>query len=150
MFRRHPALSVVTLAYLGVVGWVTLGPQPLDTAGRGILRRILAVLGNHDLTDWITYERVEFVANVLMFVPIGLLFLLLFGRRQWWLAVLVGVALTLAIELAQLSLTDRVSDPRDVLANTMGAFLGVLLALFITGPAARREKRMSQRPQHVG
>jgi len=150
MFRRHPVLALVTIAYLGVVAWVTLGPQPLSTAGRGLLRRILAALGNHELTDWITYDRVEFVANVLMFVPIGLLFVLLFGRRQWWLAVLIGIAITLMIELAQSSIIDRVSDPRDVLANTAGAFLGVLVALAITGPAARRGKRMSQRPQRAG
>ena len=150
MFRRHPVLALVTIAYLGVVAWVTLGPQPLSTASRGLLRRILAALGNHELTDWITYDRVEFVANVLMFVPIGLLFVLLFGRRQWWLAVLIGIAITLMIELAQSSIIDRVSDPRDVLANTAGAFLGVLVALAITGPAARRGKRMSQRPQRAG
>ena len=29
--RRHRrALRVITVCYLGVVGWVTLGPQPLD------------------------------------------------------------------------------------------------------------------------
>jgi len=150
VFRRHPVLSIATVAYLGVVGWVTLGPQPLNADGRGLLRRILRVLGDHDLTGWITYDRVEFAANVLMFVPIGLLFLLLFGRRQWWLAVLVGVALTLAIELAQLSIAERVSDPRDVLSNSIGTVLGVLVALVITGPAARRRKRLSRLPQRTG
>lgn len=150
MFRRHPVLALITIAYLGVVAWVTLGPQPLSTVSRGILKRILAALGNHDLTDWITYDRVEFVANVLMFLPIGLLFVLLFGRRQWWLAVLIGIAITLAIELAQTSIADRVSDPRDVLANTAGAFLGVLAAMAITGPAARRGKRMSRLAQRAG
>jgi glycopeptide antibiotics resistance protein len=147
MFRRQPALAVVTIAYLGVVAWVTLGPQPLNAAGRGILRRVLNFFGNHSATDWITYDRVEFTANVLMFVPIGLLFVLLFGRRQWWLAMLAGIALTLTIELAQMSLADRVSDPRDVLANSIGAFVGVLVALVVTAPAARRERRMSRARQ---
>ncbi|CAN5206941.1 hypothetical protein BH09ACT3_BH09ACT3_10570 [soil metagenome] len=150
MFRRHPVLALITIAYLGVVAWVTLGPQPLSTASRGILKRILAALGNHELTGWISYDRVEFVANVLLFVPIGVLFVLLFGRRQWWLAVLIGIAITLAIELAQTPIADRVSDPRDVLANTAGAVLGVLAALAITGPAARRGKRMSRLAQRAG
>ena len=30
MFRHHPILTVVTFVYLGVVGWITLGPQPFD------------------------------------------------------------------------------------------------------------------------
>lgn len=150
MFRRHPVLTLVTIAYLGVVAWVTLGPQPLDTAGRGTLRRLLNLFGNHDLTSWITYDRVEFAANVLMFLPIGLFFLLLLGRRQWWIAMLLGFGLTLVIELAQNSIADRVSDPRDVLANTIGALIGVIAALVITGPAARRQKRMSRLPQRAG
>ncbi len=145
MLRRHPVLAVLTLGYLAVVGWVTLGPQPLYATGARILFRALRFFGNHEVTQWITYGRIEFLANVAMFVPIGLLFLLVVGRKRWWLASLAGVALTLAIELSQLGIPGRVSDPRDVLANSIGAFLGVLFALVATAPAARRTRRAATR-----
>ena len=138
MFFRHPFLSFVTLAYLGVVGWLTLGPQPFEGDSGGFIWRLLAFFQRHDATDWITYSRLEFGANVAMFVPIGLFFLLLFGRRLWWLSVLFGVGLTVAIEFAQLFLPGRVSDPRDLVAHSSGAFIGVMVALVLTASKARQ------------
>ena len=132
MIRRHPVLFPVTLGYLALVGWVTLGPQPLDARGMGILRQIIAILARFDLTSWITYDLVESSANVAMFVPIGLMFLLLLGARYWWLAILIGVALTCAIEFTQLFLPGRYSDPRDILMNSLGALVGVTVGLLLS------------------
>ncbi|QWT22992.1 VanZ family protein [Subtercola sp. PAMC28395] len=141
MFRRHPALSVFTLAYLGVVAWITLGPQPLDAKAEGLLYQAIRFFGRHASTEWITYDRVEFTANIAMFFPIGLFFLLLFGRRQWWLAIIVGAALTCGIEFTQLFLPGRVSDVRDIISNSIGATLGVLVGLALTAGKARRIRR---------
>ena len=137
-------LAAITLGYLGVVAWMTLGPQPLDAGGSRILYRALRFFGSHQLTSWITYDRVEFTANIAMFVPLGLLFVLVLGRRRWWLAMLIGIALTVTIELSQLGIPGRVSDPRDVLANSLGAMLGVVVALLVTIP--RRGSRPTTRP----
>jgi glycopeptide antibiotics resistance protein len=61
-----------------------------------------------------------------MFVPFGVLVGLLLVRR--WLVVALGCALSVAIETSQaLFLPTRVADPRDVVMNTLGAALGVLL-----------------------
>ncbi|WP_213814084.1 VanZ family protein [Glaciihabitans sp. dw_435] len=145
MFLRHPFLSVATLAYLGVVMWVTLGPQPLNSSNSNLLWRFLGFFSRHDATDWITYSRVEFAGNILMFMPVGLFFLLLLGRRQWWLAVLFGVALTLAIEGTQTFLPSRVPDVRDLVANSTGGLLGVLGGLVLTYGKARRIKQDAAR-----
>jgi glycopeptide antibiotics resistance protein len=145
MFRRHPVLTALTLVYLGLVAWITLGPQPLDDRAEGLLYRALRVFGRHASTDWITYDRVEFAANVAMFLPIGVFLLLLFGRRQWWLAIILGFLMTVSIEVAQLALPGRVSDVRDVVSNTTGATLGVLVALVLTAGKARRIRRAEAR-----
>ncbi len=141
MFRHHPVLTVVTFVYLGVVGWVTLGPQPLDDRTDSLVWRLLGFFSRHASTDWITYSMLEFWSNVLMFIPVGLFFLLLLARRRWWLAIALGVLLTLGIEFVQQYLPDRVSDPRDILANSVGAFVGVVAALLVTWPAAARRAR---------
>ncbi len=141
MFRHHPVLTVVTFVYLGVVGWVTLGPQPLDDRTDSLVWRLLGFFSRHASTDWITYSMLEFWSNVLMFIPVGLFFLLLLGRRRWWLAIALGVLLTLGIEFVQQYLPDRVSDPRDILANSVGAFVGEVAALLVTWPAAARRAR---------
>lgn len=134
MLRRHPILVLLTVGYLVVIGLMTLGPQPVTATSSRILFRLLRFFGDHSSTHWITYDRVEFSANIVMFVPVGVLFLLILGRRRWWLATLIGVALTVTIELSQRGIAGRVSDPRDILANSVGAFIGVLIALLATIP----------------
>ena len=144
MFRRHPLLSLVTLAYLAVVGWATLGPQPVDDRYGSWLWRLLRFFSAHDLTNWLTYSRVEFLANVAMFLPIGVFFLLLFGRNLWFVGILAGAALTLLIEGAQYFLPGRVPDVRDLIANTLGAAIGVFVALALTASKARQLRRRTQ------
>jgi glycopeptide antibiotics resistance protein len=140
MFLRHPILTVLTFAYLALVGWITL--SPLSTIEQGsLLWRLAALLDRIPGADWFTFSRLEFLANVAMFVPVGLFFVLLLGRSRWWLAILLGVAMTAGIELAQKWIAGRVSDPRDVVANSLGAVIGTLLALVLTAGKARRIRR---------
>jgi glycopeptide antibiotics resistance protein len=152
MFLRHPILSIATAGYLGVVGWMTLGPQPFTTSSDSLIWRVLGVLNHFPFLRGFTYAQLEFTGNVLMFLPIGLFFVLLLGRARWWLAVVLGVLLTITIEFTQLFLPGRVSDVRDILANSVGAFVGVLVALVLTARKARRLRRqrvLASRPRTV-
>lgn len=145
MFHRHPFLSLLTFAYLGFVGLVTLTPSSTQLDYSALAERVLARLQTYPdldpVTARLTVERVEFLANIGLFVPVGVFVLLLFGSRLWWVAMLGGVALTSAIETAQRSIPGRVSDPRDVVANSAGAVIGVVLALVLTLPSSLRRRR---------
>jgi glycopeptide antibiotics resistance protein len=143
MFRRHPLLSVVTFAYLGFVGWVTLSPQlPFGDGTDGFVWTVLDFLDRFPGTRWIDYSDIEFGTNIAMFVPIGMFFVLLLGRGKWWLAMFLGFALSVAIELAQLFFfTSRVADVRDVVSNTSGAVLGAIVVLILTAAKARELRR---------
>ncbi|MEO8634848.1 MAG: VanZ family protein [Gemmatimonadales bacterium] len=71
----------------------------------------------------------DFVANILMFVPLGFLYRLTRrpGRDPLAARALgLGLGLSAAIEIAQLFLPTRFSAPADVLANGTGAWLGAL------------------------
>lgn len=143
MLLRHPVLSLVTIAYLALVAWITL--SPLEAPSQfGILWTLAEFFESHAATDWITFSRLEFAANVIMFVPLGLFLVLLFGRRQWWLAIGLGLAPTGAIEFAQQFIANRVSDPRDIVANGIGAIVGTLVALALKAAKARRIRSASR------
>ena len=148
MFRRHPFLSLATFVYLGFVAWITLGPQPIGDHGDSIIFRFLHFFSHYDATRWVSYDRLEFLANVGMFVPIGMFLLLLFGRRMWFVGILAGVALTCAIEYTQLFLPDRVSDVSDIVANSVGTVVGVVITLVLTWSKARSLRR--ERRELVG
>ena len=83
------------------------------------------------------------VANVVMFVPLGILVPLLWPRFDSMrrMAVL-GVCASAGIELTQLLLwvtvgSHRTVDVNDLIANTAGALLGLLVLRLVAQPASQ-------------
>jgi glycopeptide antibiotics resistance protein len=138
--RRRPALVAVTGVYLLAVAWITLNPFPPDPHGNGLLKQLLAAFASTPALAWIDFDVVEFTANVVMFVPMGVLFTLLLGLRRWWLALLIGVASTCFIEGVQLFLPNRYSDVRDLVANTLGTLIGIAIVALVVVVGARRRR----------
>lgn len=118
-------LAAYSLAVVVIVAW----PTPVDREAHGLIIRVLKGLHRRDLLMFLGYPQLEFLANVAMFVPLGLLVGILFGRRLWGLAVLLGFGVSAAIELFQfVVLPDRFATVDDVIANTLGALVGALIA----------------------
>lgn len=75
------------------------------------------------------YFLINFVGNIVMFLPIGFCLPLLWRVKARW-GVLAGALISLFIELSQLRLA-RGTDVDDLILNTLGAFLGALLFLLL-------------------
>ena len=134
-------LSLLTGGYLAFVAWLTLTPQ-VDAAGRSsVIYRVLDALHRRGYLLTIDDTELEFLANIALFVPVGMFLLLLFGTRLWWVALTASFAMTTFIEIAQRSIPGRVPDERDLMANGLGAVIGVLVALVLTLPATLRRRR---------
>ena len=148
VLHRHPFLGLLTLLYAGFVGLVTLTPGSDTPDYYGFATRVLARLQRYPeldpLTSRLSIERIEFLANIGLFVPLGMFVLLLVGTRLWWVALAGGIVVTSMIEAVQKEIPGRVSDPRDVAANTIGMFLGIFLAVVLTLPATLRRNRAAR------
>jgi glycopeptide antibiotics resistance protein len=148
VLHRHPFLGLLTLLYAGFVGLVTLTPGSDTPDYYGFATRVLARLQLYPeldpLTSRLSIERIEFLANIGLFVPLGMFVLLLVGTRLWWVALAGGIVLTSMIEAVQKEIPGRVSDPRDVAANAIGMFLGIFLAIVLTLPATLRRNRAAR------
>jgi VanZ family protein len=128
------ALLAIYAVALAVVGYL---PVPVDRGVSPMLGRFVLAMQRYAMG--FTYEMVEFTANVIWFVPLGLLGVLAFGRRWWWLVLLGGAAVSTAIEAGQwLLLPERTPTLVDVAANTVGTAIGVALAV---GWLLLRERR---------
>lgn len=145
MLHRHPFLSLLTLLYIGFVGLVTLTPGSGQPDYYELAARVLARLERYPdldpLTSRLSLDRIEFLANVGLFVPLGVFLLLLVGGRLWLVALVAGIVLTSVIENVQRSIPGRVSDPRDVAANATGMFIGVAVGAVLTLPGTLRRRR---------
>ena len=76
----------------------------------------------------------DFLANVILFTPLGFLFRLSQGKevgKKRIFAFVFGFLASLSIEMAQLFQIGRYSSPWDILANSLGALVGILFYDYI-------------------
>jgi len=130
----------ILIAYAIAVLAVTLWPTPVDRGFEPTISRGLALLHRNGLPTWFGYNTLEFGANIVMFVPAGLLVALMLPSRRWWLALLIVPALSIAIELTQaVFLSSRFATVNDVVANSLGAALGIFFFLLVRRTLSIRE-----------
>lgn len=93
-------------------------------------------IGRGGLSDWRvlldqpdSLAAVLLVANVLLYVPLGLL--ALFGWQRPLLVLPTAAALSIVIEVAQWQALGRVGSTDDFLLNMTGAVVGLVLALTV-------------------
>jgi glycopeptide antibiotics resistance protein len=133
-------LAVYTAAVTVIAFW----PVPVDQGMRvGVLRFAAFVRANGFIG--LQYEHIEFTANLLMFIPLGLLLTLaLRPRPARWVPPLAGFVASMLIELVQFTLLpQRFTTVSDVIANTIGGALGWLIALAVVRLANPKVARQS-------
>jgi glycopeptide antibiotics resistance protein len=125
--------------YLVAVGFVVWSPQP--ESGSGVLANVVRWLVSFSgLPYGPTYDTLEVAANVVMFVPFGVLAMTAYRWMRVWSTTLAGLVTSGIIEGVQLFLPTRYSTVSDLIANTAGALLGALLVAGV-----RRHRDRSQR-----
>lgn len=102
-----------------------------------------------------SFAVMQVVLNVVLFVPLGALLRRLAGRRLGT-AVLIGLAVSLAIEATQYTgiwgiypCGFRVADVDDLIANTLGAWAGAVIAPRLLGWMPQARALVAHRPPAV-
>lgn len=120
------------LIYGAMLALIAFWPVPVDRGAAGLLRTITRTV------PWLTYGVIETTANVLLFVPLGMLLALALPLHRG-LVVPIALATTLVIESGQaLLLTQRTPSLRDIVANVIGAMVG-LAVVHVVQWRSRRE-----------
>jgi glycopeptide antibiotics resistance protein len=130
--RRTTIARVLLVIYLVAVAFIVFAPSDDATKVTGIVALVAKTLGTVGLGFEPTYVVLEFVANIALFVPFGILVRLVWKRPPWWMILALGFLTTVAIELTQLALPTRYSTLSDVIANTLGTAVGLLLVQLVT------------------
>lgn len=132
----------VQIAVYGVVlALIAFWPSPVDQGAGPFLRTITRAM------PWLTYDVIEFSANVVLFLPLGVILALALPTRRV-LVVPIALGVTILIEAGQaVLLAQRTPSLRDVLANTLGAVIGLLLVVVIER-IRRGIPHLSQEPQN--
>lgn len=137
--RRFGVIGL--LLAVPVVAIVTLWPTHWLLRAKPEVVRGIEWFHAREMFEWLYWTRLEVLTNVAMFVPLALLLVFALGARRWWIALGLCLAATVGIELVQhVMLPGRVASVKDVVANGIGAGIGVLLAVAIEAIVRRRTK----------
>jgi VanZ family protein len=110
--------------YVFVLTLIALWPTPVDGGARPFLRLIGRTV------PVLTYARIEFGANILLLVPLGILLALILRRRH--LIAPIALVTTVTIESIQALMVDmRTPSVMDIIANLTGACVGLLIVAFV-------------------
>jgi VanZ family protein len=117
-------LVALLLVEIAGIAWLVLNPSP-DAPTAAILD-VSAWLSAHGAAPRIADpEVVEYLLNISMFVPLGLLCALLFRRVPLSAWMMLAIVMSGALEMAQLEfLPERQASAKDFTANTIGMFIG--------------------------
>ncbi|MFI5931850.1 VanZ family protein [Actinoplanes sp. NPDC051494] len=148
--RARPVAALLVVA-IGTVVALTLTPN------FGFLPT--EVLPPHFLTQlddpasvWATLTQppadAEQIANIALYVPVGLLAGLLWKNAVR--ATLLGFALTAFIETCQYDIPGRAGSLTDIRNNTIGALAGAVLAAVVTRPRGRLRAGPGGEPRSAG
>jgi glycopeptide antibiotics resistance protein len=117
------------VAMLIPLALIAFWPSPVDAPVQGQLASILKFLHAHGMPPWFNYKFVEATANVVMFIPLGIVAALAFAEKGWWHIGVFGLTVSGCMELGQLLfLHNRFASVLDIVTNTGGAVIGALFA----------------------
>lgn len=121
------------MAYAAVLLFILFSPS--SDVPSGLVEKGMSLGVRLDAPEaWVERARVEFGLNVLAFLPISLLGSLLRPTItvSTWIA--LGFVGSMLVEAIQTTMPDRMATHSDVVANTLGAALGAMVAWALVRP----------------
>ncbi|MET3370108.1 UNVERIFIED_CONTAM: VanZ family protein [Jeotgalibacillus campisalis] len=131
--------QIALTVYLAGLALIGFWPTPVDRPVHGTITTVLKYLHTHGVPGWFDYHFVEASANIVMFVPLGILAAMAMPTKTWWHLTGIGLLVSLCMEFGQLLfLSARFSSPVDVVTNVSGAVIGIVAARVLARNGSRR------------
>lgn len=126
--RKRDLFAIALVIYLIVLLTFTFFPRPiLESGDPSAIAEYLQTHANFFYKILYADTHLVAIGNLFMLTPFVYLAKLVFPKVKLIKLFLLGVFLSLTIELSQLFIPGRVSDPVDFLANSVSVLLGIFL-----------------------
>ena len=126
--RKRDLFAIALAIYLLAVLTFTFFPRPiLESGNPSAIAEYLQTHANFFYKILYADTHLVAIGNLFMLTPFVYLAKLVFPQVKLIKLFLFGVFISLAIELSQLFIPGRVSDPVDFLANSASVLLGIFL-----------------------
>jgi len=136
---------VALVGYLLFVGFTVWLPASVSSKVTGLVGVVARWVSDAGIASYHSSAVVlEFLANVALFVPIGLLLPFAWSRLRLWQVVLIGALMSGLIESVQGLMPSRFPTISDVIANSLGTLVGgviaVIVGLIVVGRTPQRSR----------
>ena len=126
----------------GLVALITLTPQSGDSAHGTVAKALLGALHAIGVSDSFGEVEWEFTANIIMFIPLGFFLALVLPTTRTWVGIVALPLMSGVIEASQLLfLPSRYPTVSDLVANSLGGWLGLLMGFGVMQVISRSASR---------
>ena len=126
--RKRDLFAIALVIYLIALLTFTFFPRPiLESGDPSAIAEYLQTHANFFYKILYADTHLVAIGNLFMLTPFVYLAKLVFPQVKLVKLFLLGVFISLAIELSQIFIPGRVSDPVDFLANSASVLLGIFL-----------------------
>ena len=126
--RKRDLFAIALVIYLIALLTFTFFPRPiLESGNPSAIAEYLQTHANFFYKILYADTHLVAIGNLFMLTPFVYLAKLVFPKVKLLILFLSGVFISLTIELSQVFIPGRVSDPVDFLANSESVLLGIFL-----------------------
>ena len=126
--RKRDLFAIALVIYLIALLTFTFFPRPiLESGNPSAIAEYLQTHANFFYKILYADTHLVAIGNLFMLTPFVYLAKLVFPKVKLLILFLSGVFISLTIELSQVFIPGRVSDPVDFLANSASVHLGIFL-----------------------
>ena len=130
--RKRDLFAIALVIYLIALLTFTFFPRPiLESGNPSAIAEYLQTHANFFYKILYADTHLVAIGNLFMLTPFVYLAKLVFPKVKLLILFLSGVFISLAIELSQIFIPGRVSDPVDFLANSASVLLGIFLVRLV-------------------
>ena len=133
-------VTILFLIYLALLVWIILFKLQFSISDLDKIRSINCIPFHYDKEIGVAFHLTEVLENVLIFVPMGIYLQMLMPKVKLYAKIMMIAGTSFLLETTQYVLAIGRSDITDVLTNTVGGLLGLIVYLMVARLIGNRIK----------
>ena len=133
-------VTILFLIYLALLVWIILFKLQFSISDLDKIRSINFIPFHYDKEIGVAFHLTEVLENVLIFVPMGIYLQMLMPKVKLYAKIMMIAGTSFLLETTQYVLAIGRSDITDVLTNTVGGLLGLIVYLMVARLIGNRIK----------
>ena len=133
-------VTILFLIYLALLVWIILFKLQFSISDLDKIRSINCIPFHYDKEIGAAFHLTKVLENVLIFVPMGIYLQMLMPKVKLYAKIMMIAGTSFLLETTQYVLAIGRSDITDVLTNTVGGLLGLIVYLMVARLIGNRIK----------